>query len=278
MLSYLHGFHAGNFADIHKHFILSCLLQSLNRKATPWNYLETHSGRAIYDLENEQALKTSEFKEGIVRLWEQQDLPEQVQPYLDSVRQWNPDGSLKQYPGSPSIAAGFAREQDRLHLMELHPTEFDVLKRTFRRDERVAVHHRDGYEGVLSLLPPTPNRGLVLIDPSYEVKSEYDQVVSFMLAATRRWPNGIYAIWYPLLGARRWQEMLDALSRSGIRKILRSEVEIAPEAERGMYGSGMLIINPPWQLDQQLEASLPMLKDSLEQGQYSTLCDWLVPE
>jgi len=285
MLSYLHGFHAGNFADVHKHLLLCLLLQALNRKSKPWSYLETHSGSALYDFEDSRALKTAEFRDGIARLWEREALPEALAPYLEQVRQQNPDGRLRYYPGSPTLAAGMARADDRIRLMELHPNEVVALKQLFRNDERVAVHHRDGYEGVLSLLPPTPKRGLVLVDPAYEVKEEYRQVVGFIAKAMKRWPTGIYAIWYPLLTANRWQQLLEGLRRSGIRAILRAELAIAEAgAEHGMYGSGMLIINPPWQLDQQLATLLPELLALLEptapgtKPRGSTLVEWLVEE
>lgn len=283
MLSYLHGFHAGNFADVHKHLLLSLLLEALNRKNKPWCYLETHSGRALYDFDDERALKTAEFRDGIARLWDRPGLPEALTPYLEQVRRLNPDGRLRYYPGSPTLAAGMARADDRIRLMELHPAEVVALKQVFRQDERVAVHHRDGYEGVLSLLPPTPRRGLVLVDPAYEVKEEYQQVVRFIAKAVQRWSAGTYAIWYPLLAANRWQQLLDGLQKSGIRSILRAELALTEVGEGvGMYGSGMLIINPPWQLDQQLQALLPQLlpclapADSAATG--STRVEWLVPE
>lgn len=279
MLSYQHGFHAGNFADVHKHLLLTLLLQSLNRKAKPWSYLETHGGRARYDLEGEQALKTGEYRDGIARLW-QQSVPEAVQPYLDQVAAVN-DQQLLAYPGSPLMAAQMGRDKDVISVMELHPAEADALKNVFRGDERVNVHHRDGYEGVLSLLPPKPNRGVVLIDPAFEVKQEYRDLVKFITKAYKRWPNGCYAIWYPLLPAGLWQQMKRDLAATGIRKILCSELDIrASEGERGMYGSGMLVINPPWQLDETLAEVSHWLAQQLEveKGSGSWRLDWLVPE
>lgn len=277
MLSYQHGFHAGNFADVHKHLTLALLLQALNRKAKPWSYLETHGGRARYDLHGDQAAKTGEFQQGIARLW-RQSVPEAVQPYLEQVEAINPQ-ALQQYPGSPLIAAQMAREADQISVMELHPAEADALKRVFRDDARVAVHHRDGYEGVLSLLPPKPNRGVVLIDPAYEVKQEYQQLVKFVGKALKRWPNGCFAIWYPLLPAGLWQNMKAELAASGIRNILCSELEVTGSAgERGMYGSGMLLINPPWQLDATLEQVSPWLQATLQQGEGQWRVEWLVPE
>lgn len=277
MLSYQHGFHAGNFADVHKHLILTLLLQALNRKTRPWSYLETHGGRARYELSGEQAVKTGEYQQGIARLWHQ-PVPEEVQPYLDQVAAVN-NSELQTYPGSPLITAQMARAEDRISVMELHPAEAEALKRVFRRDTRVAVHQRDGYEGVLALLPPKPNRGVVLVDPAYEVKKEYQQVVRFVSKALRRWPNGCLAIWYPLLPAGLWQQMKADLVATGIRKVLCSELEVtAAEGGRGMYGSGMLLINPPWQLDTALEQLSPWLQAELQQGEGQWRVEWLVPE
>ncbi|GAA0698716.1 23S rRNA (adenine(2030)-N(6))-methyltransferase RlmJ [Marinobacterium maritimum] len=279
MLSYQHGFHAGNFADVHKHLVLTLLLQSLNRKAKPWSYLETHGGRARYDLSSEQALKTGEFRDGIARLW-QQPAPEAVQGYLEQVAAVN-EAALTTYPGSPLLAAQLAREADNINIMELHPAEAEALKAVFRQDSRVAVHHRDGYEGVLALLPPKPNRGVVLVDPSFEVKQEYQQLVRFIDKACKRWSNGCFAIWYPLLPADLWQQMKRDLAATGIRKILCSELEVASaDGERGMFGSGMLVINPPWQLDQTLADVSPWLVEQLQvaAGSGRWRVDWLVPE
>lgn len=265
MLSYLHGFHAGNFADLHKHHLLVCLLSALNRKNKPWSYLESHAGKAFYALDSDQAIKTAEYQQGIARLWQAHDVPESIDTYLEHVRRVNNSESLQQYPGSPALAAGMARENDQLHLMELHPGEAQQLKRAFSGHAGVGVHHRDGYEGVMSLLPPKPNRGLVLIDPSYEVKTEYDQVAAFLPKALKRWPNGCFAVWYPLLPAARWKMMLEQLRRQGMTAMLCSELQIGAEEEQGMYGSGMLIVNPPWQLDETLSVSEPWLTELLTQ-------------
>ncbi|MBR9883738.1 MAG: 23S rRNA (adenine(2030)-N(6))-methyltransferase RlmJ, partial [Oceanospirillales bacterium] len=180
-------------------------------------------------------------------------------------------------PGSPTIAAGMARDDDRIRLMELHPTEVEALRCVFERDVRVAVHHRDGYEGVGALLPPTPRRGMVLIDPSYEVKEEYAQVVRFLAKAQRRWPTGIFAIWYPLLAANRWQGLIEGVKAEAQGAVLRSELKVAPEDSGGMYGAGMLVVNPPWQLDQQLEQAVPLLAQGLGcDTPGSVLCEWVV--
>ncbi|MBV1790294.1 23S rRNA (adenine(2030)-N(6))-methyltransferase RlmJ [Marinobacterium sp. D7] len=278
MLSYQHGFHAGNFADLHKHLVLTTLLEALNRKTKPWSYLETHSGRALYDLADAQAQKTGEYRQGIARLW-QQEWPAPLQTYLQQVKRVNSGEALTHYPGSPTIAAGMARADDRIRLMELHPAEVEALRQVFERDERVAVHHRDGYEGVGALLPPTPRRGLVLIDPAYEVKEEYAQVVRFLSKAQRRWPTGIFAIWYPLLAANRWRTLIDGIKAGVGGAVLRSELQVAPTDSGGMYGSGMLVVNPPWQLDQQLQLALPLLAQALGCDAVKAVRnEWLVAE
>ena len=276
MLSYLHGYHAGNFADVHKHLILSMMLQSLTRKDKPLSYLETHSGRAMYDLSDERAQKNQEFQSGISKLWNTDLKGSAV--YRDAVAAHNVGEELKFYPGSPSLARHFAREKDKLMLMELHPRESEVLKSYFRQDSRVAVHQRDGYEGVMAMLPPKPNRGMVLIDPAYEDKSEYDQVVAFIKKAKQLWPNGSYAIWYPLLEANRWKSMKHKLQRSSIRNILCSEIEINPADAGGMYGSGMLIVNPPWPLEDNIQAAMPAVLSTLAEGAAIDRLEWLAPE
>ena len=279
MLSYQHSYHAGNFADVHKHICLSLMLEALNKKPKPWSYFETHAGTARYDLTGEEALKNAEFKEGIAQLYPRK-LPALLQPYLHIVRSMNDkDVELRKYPGSPWIASEAAREQDKISLMELHPGEYQQLKSVFKRSSNVAVHHRDGYEGVLSLLPPKPNRGLVLIDPSYEVKTEYLQVAKFIDKAYQRWSNGCFAIWYPLLKAANHQQMLNKLKRSGIRNILRVEMCVKSAADERMYGTGMLIINPPWQLDRQLQQVNTLLSKYLSaEGAAPPVVEWLVPE
>lgn len=274
MLSYQHGFHAGNFADLHKHLTLALLLESLNRKAKPWSYLETHSGRGLYDLRDAQAEKTGEYLDGIAKLWTLQ-ADNALGRYLDRVRALN-GAELQSYPGSPLLAALMARADDKIHLMELHPQEIQALKRNFRQYAQVGVHHRDGYEGVLGLLPPKPNRGLVLIDPAYEVKTEYQQVAGFISKALRAWSIGSYAVWYPVLAAQRHEEMIAAILKNCPDvAILRSEMQVAEPSERGMYGSGMLLINPPWQIDEQLAQLVPTLLEPLGVAKGRAQLSWL---
>ena len=279
MLSYQHGFHAGNFADVHKHMILALIMEMLNLKDKPWSYLETHGGAALYDLADDKAQKTGEYLEGIAKLWNRSDIPDAVLTYIAKVQAVNQGKELKFYPGSPSIASMLARSSDRLAVMELHPAEYQQVKHHFRRQSQVAVHHRDGYEGVLSMMPPKPNRGLVLIDPSYEVKAEYQQVAKFVQQLLGRWPNGSVAIWYPILKAGQHQGMVDKIVASGIRNVYQSEFYVQNSGAERMIGSGMLLINPPWQLDQKIEAVMPWLNRMLSQRDAEEpLQRWLVPE
>ncbi len=279
MLSYQHGFHAGNFADVHKHMILALIMEALNLKDKPWSYLETHGGAALYDLGGDKAQKTGEYLGGIAKLWNRSDMPDAMLPYMAQVQAVNQGKALKYYPGSPSIASMLARSSDRLAVMELHPAEYQQVKHHFRRQPQVAVHHRDGYEGVLSMMPPKPNRGLVLIDPSYEVKTEYRQVAKFVKQLMDRWSNGSVAIWYPILKAGQHQGMVDQIVASGIRKVYQSEFYVQDSGSQRMYGSGMLLINPPWQLDEKIEALMPWLYRRLAQsGADEPQERWLVPE
>ncbi len=278
MLSYQHAYHAGNFADIHKHAVLVRLLAALQRKDKPFCYLETHAGRGRYDLRSGEAQKTAEFKAGIGQLWGQSPAP-LLEPLFDVVKGLNADGKLRTYPGSPLIARASLRPQDRMQLMELHPGEFEALKEVFRRDRQVSLHQRDGFEGVLALSPPAEKRGLVLVDPSYELKEDYQQVPRWAAKLFQRWSSATLAIWYPLLPAGRHQVLLKGLERSGLRKILVSEFPVAPIGGEGMYGSGMAVVNTPWQLDEELAQCLPGLAQRLAgPGADAPRLTWLVGE
>lgn len=279
MLSYQHAYHAGNFADVHKHVALVLLLRALGRKPKPFMVLDTHAGRGGYALDTAEALKIGEFRGGIARLWDVPRPPDAAADYLDRVRACNPDGRLRHYPGSPLLARALLRERDRLLLCELHPAEHAALRAALGGDSRVAVHKRDGFEALTALLPPKEKRGLVLIDPSYEIKTEYQQVATAVGKAHERWPTGLYLIWYPLLPADRHRSLLRELADSGIRKILRSELHVRGTAgSSGLRGSGLLLINPPWQTDAILAETAGWLAGILSQGMHQATTDWLVPE
>ncbi len=238
MLSYQHAYHAGNPADLHKHLVLAELLSLLTRKARGISYMETHAGRGRYDLSAPEALKTGEAAEGIEAL----ELPDC--PLATALQTTRRQFGESAYPGSPLIAQTLLRDQDRLHLMELHPAEFGALRRALR-SETTAVHKRDGYEGVLSLSPPKPRKGLVLVDPSYEVKTEYEQVADFTHKLMAKWPEATVMIWYPILPAGRHDALINALKI----KYLRHEVSFALKDGEGMIGSGLLLVNAPYGSD-----------------------------
>ncbi len=280
MFGYRHIFHAGNFADVAKHVILVALLESLRRKETPFAILDTHGGIGRYRLDSSEAQKNREFDEGIGRLWGRHDIPETIAHYLDTVRRFNDGGQLRIYPGSPRIAREWLREQDRLIVTELNPYDHAALKDEFAGDPQVAVHLQDAYPGLNAFLPPREKRGLVLIDPAFELRDEYERLVQGITAAWKRWPTGIYAIWYPIQSMSLVTRFHEAIRKSGIHKVLCAELTKRPADQRsGLNGSGMLIINPPWQMESTLESSLAYLQLVLEENrQGSHRVEWLVIE
>lgn len=268
MLSYRHAFHAGNHADVLKHFVLVCLLRYLNQKDKPYWYIDTHAGAGAYGLDAGYATKNAEHEAGIARLWQRNDLPPELADYVELVRGMNPAGKLTLYPGSPYIAHKLLRDQDRMRLFELHTTDVQLLGQTFQNDQkRVIVTLGDGFAGLKSLLPPAPRRALVLIDPSYEDKRDYGRVVEAMKDSLQRFATGTYMVWYPLLKrpeARHLAERLRALK--GIEWLDLSLAVAAPAQDGfGMHGSGLFIVNPPWTLREILSRSLPVLKHALAQ-------------
>ncbi|MCW8836374.1 MAG: 23S rRNA (adenine(2030)-N(6))-methyltransferase RlmJ [Rhodospirillales bacterium] len=248
MLSYQHAYHAGNAADVHKHTILAQLLARLTEKAKPLTYMETHAGRGIYDLSNTEAEKTGEARNGIVRLLERNGLAD-GHPYLRAIEITRRGFGPTSYPGSPMIARTLLRPDDQIHLMELHPQEHAALKRVLRAPN-VHIHRRDGYEGVLAIAPPTPRRGMVLIDPSYEIKDEYEDVAAFLPRLHRKWAEAVIMLWYPILPACRHETMAATIERAGLKGFLRHEIRFAETtSERGIQGSGLIFANLPHGFD-----------------------------
>ena len=234
MLSYQHAYHAGGPADLHKHIALAELLALLTRKPRGITYMETHAGRGLYDLASAESAKTGEAAEGIAKI----TLPDC--PFTDAVKSVRAMHGETAYPGSPAIAAAMSRAKDKMQLMELHPAEFKALRINFEGE--AAVHRRDGYEGVMAVSPPKPRKGLVLIDPSYEIKDEYLQVADFTNKLMAKWPEATVMIWYPILKAARHKEMLAALKPSH----LIDEVSFNLKDNKGMTASGIALVNPPY--------------------------------
>lgn len=279
MLSYRHGFHAGNFADVLKHTVLALIINALKHKEKPFVYIDTHAGAGKYALNAEFAQKTAEYQQGIARLWTSKDVPEEIKDYLGAVRAENTPQQLLRYPGSPQIVRRLIRPQDRLQLSELHGSDFEALKQLYVGDKQVTVAKEDGLAMLNKKLPPIQKRGLILIDPSYELKADYSKVVTALQAAHSRFATGIYALWYPVIDRDVTERLLQRLKDTGIAKQLRVEHCVSPDAAmRGMTGSGLLLINPPWQLDSQLEALLPWLNQRLADGQGHWRMEWTVPE
>ncbi|HEK2035202.1 TPA: 23S rRNA (adenine(2030)-N(6))-methyltransferase RlmJ [Proteus mirabilis] len=280
MLSYRHSFHAGNHADVLKHIVQTLIIESLKEKEKPFLYLDTHAGAGRYRLTNAHATRTGEYLEGIARLWQQEEVPELILPYLEAVGSLNTSDELRYYPGSPLLAAKLLREQDLLMLTELHPTDFPLLRTEFSRDKRVRVCREDGFGQLKSKLPPASRRGFALIDPPYELKQDYSAVVKGIVEGYKRFATGTYAIWYPVVHRQQIKRMLKELEATGIRKILQIELAVKPDSDQlGMTASGMIVINPPWKLASQMASILPWLHKTLvPEGTGHTLVEWVVPE
>ncbi|EEX64295.1 23S rRNA (adenine(2030)-N(6))-methyltransferase RlmJ [Vibrio metoecus] len=279
MLSYRHSFHAGNHADVLKHIVQSLILNSLQQKEKPFVYHDTHSGVGRYDLTHEWSEKTGEYKQGIARLWQQDHIPAELDSYLDAIRQLNQGETLRYYPGSPRVARAHLREQDRMVLTELHPSDYPLLEQEFHRDRQVSIYKEDGFARLKASLPPQERRGLVLIDPPYELAKEYRDVVQAIAQSYKRWATGIYAIWYPVVNRCDIDDMVEGLQGLGIRKILQIELGVSPDTnERGMTASGMIVVNPPWTLESQMQTILPFLKQAIAPATGHYKVEWVVPE
>ena len=281
MLSYRHSFHAGNHADVLKHIVLMLILENLKLKDKGFYYLDTHAGVGRYQLSSDEAGKTGEYKEGIGRLWERTDLPEEISHYVDLIKHLNFGAkALRYYAGSPLIAAQLLRPQDRALLTELHPRDFPLLRNNFKEFKNVSVKCDNGFQQLKATLPPKERRGLVLIDPPYELKEDYDLVVKAAEEGYKRFATGTYAIWYPVVLRQQTKRIFKGLQASGIRKILKIELAVRPDSDqRGMTASGMAVINPPWTLENQMKAMLPYLvKTLVPEGTGSWTVEWITPE
>ena len=265
MLSYRHSYHAGNHADVLKHIVLTLSINALKEKEKPFLYLDTHSGAGRYLLKSEHSEKTGEYLSGINLLWQQPNIPELLNTYLSVIKRYNPFSELKYYPGSPLIAKQLLRQQDKLNLTELHPTDYPLLRQEFSKDKRAKVLREDGFAQLKSKLPHEFRRGIILIDPSYEIKDDYQIIPKALFEAYKRFATGVYLIWYPVVSRTQTQKMIDSIIKLGIRRISQFELAIKPDNnQKGMTASGILVINPPWKLHEQMQTILPWLKNTLD--------------
>lgn len=282
MLSYRHAFHAGNHADVLKHVVVIQLLRYLGQKDTPYMYIDTHAGAGVYALDSDYATKNAEYDTGIGRLWNRKDLPEPVAEYVQLVKEMNPSGKMRYYPGSPYCADKTMREQDRIRLFELHPSEIKILEENFRkveahaaaqgqrpnaRGKRVMIQRGDGFLGLKALLPPPSRRGLILIDPPYEVKEDYRRVKDTLADALSRFATGTYAVWYPVLQRIESRQLPEKLKQLPANSWLNVTLSIsAPSPDGfGLHSSGMFVLNPPWTLEPLLREMMPYLVSALGQ-------------
>jgi len=277
LLSYRHSFHAGNHADVLKHIVLIEILEHLIKKDSTFDYIDTHAGAGLYNLQSEHASKLQEYTQGIAKL-NREEFPE-LASYFAILSKHNSTENLNFYPGSPLIAADFLRNKDRAWLYELHPKDADLLLKNTGRNNNIRVMRDDGFKGLLSLLPPVSRRGLVLIDPSYEIKTDYGKVFTILAEAHKKFPTGTYALWYPVIDRMTIDKLERKFIRSGIKKIQRFELGIAADQfGTGMSSSGMIVINSPWTLMDKMNAVLPKLVSAIGGVGAFYKCEELVGE
>ncbi|MFZ4076746.1 MAG: 23S rRNA (adenine(2030)-N(6))-methyltransferase RlmJ [Legionellaceae bacterium] len=275
MLSYQHGYHAGNFADVVKHFTLVHVLRHLTQKDKPFFYLETHAGRGLYDLYQPQGLKTQESTHGIRLVWDQRaSLPKIFDDYVNIINHINPQNTLRFYPGSPLIAHSLLRDNDRSLYCEMHPTEFQYLENMPYRRKKGRVFEGDGLLNMKSTLPPQERRGLIFIDPSYEVKTDYRLLPELLKDAYARFETGIYCVWYPLIDKKINEKFKRSLLNVGAKSFLSLEFMLEPVFKaQGMKGCGLFIINPPYLLASQLKEGMHVLCRLLNPGVSTFILD-----
>ncbi len=246
MLSYQHIYHAGNFADVQKHAILVKLLKTLGAKPAGFQVLDTHAGRGLYDLSSEEASRNREYDLGAGLFLNDED--KVLSDYSAILRKFNPDGELKVYPGSAMMARELMRPSDKLVCIERHPGEFIELQKAMGTAANTQLLQEDGFKALVDMVPFAGRRGLVVVDPSYEIKSEYRDLAKYLAQAWKKWPQGTFLIWYPMLEAQGHRQLLTALRRTDVKDVLVSELRLhePPKEQFRMYGSGIIIINPPW--------------------------------
>ena len=273
MLSYRHAFHAGNHADVLKHFTLMQVLQHATQKDKPLWYIDTHAGAGMYALDKGYATQNAEHESGIARLWSRTDLPAVLADYAALVKKFNSGGQLKRYPGSPAFAYELLRSEDRLRLFELHPNDCKLLRQYFKEAGHLPTSHKvmiaaeDGFAGLKAILPPPPRRAVVLIDPPYEEKQDYRRVLDALKDSLQRFATGTYIVWFPLLQRPEPQQLQEKLQKLGLPGWLQITLTVQTPAPEGfgMHGSGLFIVNPPWTLPKTLAEVMPYLVNVLGQ-------------
>jgi 23S rRNA (adenine2030-N6)-methyltransferase len=267
MLSYQHGYHAGNYADVIKHIALTQLLSYLMLKDKPLFYLETHSGKGQYDLKNKQAEKTGEYKEGIKLIWaDRKSLPTVFKDYIQAIIKLNGVDGLRLYPGSPYLAINALRMQDRSYFCELHPAEYEALNKMPHFNKKVHVSNTDGIASINALLPPPEKRGLIFIDPSFEIKEEYKKIPAALKQAFNRFSTGVYCLWYPVVNRRLTDQLIRGMKNIGAKNALRVEFNLTPSPKNGMTGCGLWIINPPFTFSPEIKSVLDTLRSYFNPG------------
>lgn len=271
MLSYRHAFHAGNHADVLKHFVLMQTLAYYTQKDKPFWYIDTHAGAGMYSLDSDFATQNAEYKTGIAKLWQADDLPSELANYVGYIKSLNQPSNPKTaklhlYPGSPICAKALLRQDDKMRLFELHPSDFEILRENFRGEQQqVKIEMSNGFAGIKAILPPPTRRAVVLIDPPYEEKQDYNRVVDMLQESLQRFATGTYIIWYPLLQRAEPAQMIDKLKALELKDWMHVSLTVQTPAIDGfgMYGSGLFIANPPWTLPKILETVMPYLKEKL---------------
>jgi 23S rRNA (adenine2030-N6)-methyltransferase len=280
-MNYRHAFHAGNFADVHKHAVLVRILAHLRSKPAAFRVIDTHAGAGRYDLLGPEPSRSGEWQNGIARLWNAQGsiIPDVLlASYLDVVKAFNRGGELRIYPGSPLVTTSLLRSQDRLVACELEPKSAALLAKALQGDRRAKSITIDGWTALGAFVPPKERRGLVLIDPPFEEAGDFDRLSSAFAAAYRKWPTGIYLMWYPIKERGGPDAMARKLKRLGVPDILRCEVLLgSPRADAGLIGSGLIIVNPPFPLQADLRSFMPVLAQLLSPAATARI-DWLARE
>jgi 23S rRNA (adenine2030-N6)-methyltransferase len=277
-VNYQHAYHAGSFADVHKHAVLARVIAYLKRKPAAFRVIDTHAGAARYDLFGAEPARSGEWRGGIAKLWNvalPADLRPLLAPYLDSVTALNPGGSLRTYPGSPLIAQSMLRAGDRLIACELEPRAAAALKAVLRGDRRTKPLSLDGWTALGAYVPPKERRGVVLVDPPFEDAADFTRLASALALAHGKWPHGIYLLWYPIKERAAPDALARRLRKLAIPALLRCEITLGPpRADAGLVGSGLIVVNPPFKLDADLRALLPALA-RLFAPQGASRIDWL---